>query len=854
MKNKLWKGLLVFLIVVSFFMAIGTLVISFKWINKSFPGFLLYNNQMISQTTLPNWYDKDNPQFNFLDKVIAVDGYKVDSSLEVSEIISNKQPGQSVQILLLRNNEFIHSEVTVKKFTLSDYMQTFGIQLFVGLVILLTGLFVFRLKPDLLSSHIILLLCISLGNWFIIDVNYLTSYSFIYDLNYSYMFQVFVPAFFVLLAFVFPEPKKYFVKRYWIAFIPILFSLALFLVQLFYRNDQIIWPMLDTIVWISTAVGALFLTFSLSWDYFKAKNLLFKKRAQVGLLGTLIGFFAPAALGVLIITYGYENISLLTIPVLFFPISLAYAIVKHKLFDIHVIIQKALVYGLSSGAVAAIFILPIFLFNLMFSTENLWKNPVYLLFLSIALVFVVNPLQNIVQRFIDTIFFRKKIDYAKTFTQFGDKLSSLLSMEEISSELMYTINKSLFVEKAFLFIKNKETGNYLLNSTIPQGEDMAQESSQKIEGKNILVEFLYGDQKEIFVEDVITEKKYAERRIGLLKTFADYSSSLIVPLFFKSDLLGILFLGNKKSGQMFTTEEIIFAKTIANQGAISLENSFSFELVQDYADEVEEKNKQLKNVQAQLIQAEKMSAIGHLASGIAHEIRNPLNIIEGARYYLSSLFSNGSEDGVAQEYLEYIQNEVIRTNRLIDSLLDFSKFKESNIENININNVIENVLILSRKQLSDSNIKIKKNLDEKLPILKGDSNQLWQVVINLLMNSVQAINSIPNMDVDGEIVVESGIYSKSDNDQQDHLYLKVMDNGCGIREKDLSSIFDPFYTNKPEGTGLGLSVSYKIVESHSGSMLVTSEVGIGTSFMVELPVINRFSGEEVNGQKENLNS
>ena len=157
-----------------------------------------------------------------------------------------------------------------------------------------------------------------------------------------------------------------------------------------------------------------------------------------------------------------------------------------------------------------------------------------------------------------------------------------------------------------------------------------------------------------------------------------------------------------------------------------------------------------------LIQAEKMSAIGHLASGIAHEIRNPLNIIEGARYYLSSLFSNGSDNGVAQEYLEYIQNEVIRTNRLIDSLLDFSKFQESNIENININNVIENVLILSRKQLSDSNIKIKKNLDDKLPTLKGDSNQLWQVVINLLMNSVQAINSVQEKNGEGEIVVESG--------------------------------------------------------------------------------------------------
>ena len=477
--------------------------------------------------------------------------------------------------------------------------------------------------------------------------------------------------------------------------------------------------------------------------------------------------------------------------------------------------------------------------------------------LSVTVILIVNPLKNLVQKFVDNIFFRKQYDYPSTISEFTDTLSSLLSINEISNELMNMIGKTLIVDRGYLFVANKETGLFNLTTTIPS-EFLEQDISNlnKIESDHTLIEFLYKNSEEIFLEDVIVENQYAQKRIDILKTFADYNVSLIIPLFFKTDLLGILLLSNKKSGQVYTNEDINFIRTISNQVAISIENSISFELVQGYANEVEEKNKQLKNVQAQLIQAEKMSAIGHLASGIAHEIRNPLNIIEGARYYLSSLFSNEKDNKnvVAQEYLEYIQNEVIRTNRLIDSLLDFSKFQETNIENININNVIENVLILSRKQLTDSNIKLKKNLDDKLPTLKGDSNQLWQVIINLLMNSVQAINSNPNINGGGEIVVESGMYSKSENNYIDHLYLKVMDNGCGIKEKDLSSIFDPFYTNKPDGTGLGLSVSYKIVEAHSGSMLVTSEEGIGTSFMVELPVINQFSGEAVNGQKENLNS
>ena len=315
-------------------------------------------------------------------------------------------------------------------------------------------------------------------------------------------------------------------------------------------------------------------------------------------------------------------------------------------------------------------------------------------------------------------------------------------------------------------------------------------------------------------------------------------------------MLGFLVLGDKKSGQLYTSEDVTFLKTMVNQTAIAIENSFSFELVQDYADELEGKNEELKNVQGQLVQAEKMSAIGHLASGIAHEIRNPLNIIEGARYYLSSMLTNGSENTVAHEYLEYIQNEVIRTNKLIDSMLDFSKFSRNNVEEIRINNVIENVLVLSRKQLSDFKVKIIKNYREGIPTFRGNSNQLWQVVINLLMNSMQSMSS------DGEVVLETGSYAKNEPPYGEFIFFKVIDNGSGISESDLSQVFDPFFTKKADGTGLGLSVSYKIIESHGGNMLVSSEVGIGTCFMVEIPVDNEYSGQVVteNDKEENLNS
>lgn len=665
LKIKLDRLILLSLVVVSIVLSINSFIQSTKFINKNFPGFLIFNSLIVSQYALKDWSVKSHYNVKSYDKLVQVNGVNVKNSKEFYDILNSRPTGTKFKYKFLRADSEIETTIPTSLFTPSHYLQIFIVEFLAGFIILFTGILVYYLKPYLISSKILLLLCICLGNWFINDFDYVTTYSVFYNFNISYLFQIFTPSFLIILAFVFPEPKKIVEKKYWLFSIPIIYSLSLFISQFFYRHNHIIWQQLDSVVWFSIVVSTLFVVFSLISSYSKATNILSKQRVKIALLVSPLGVLIPSVLALMSVYFGYENMNMLTVPVLFFPLFLGYAIIKHK------IVNKALVYSFSSGAVAALFILSIFLFNLFYSTGNLWRNPIYLLGLSVAVVLAINPLQNFIQKAVDTIFFRKKYNYRASVAKFGDVLSSIVSISGIADHLMYLIGKSLFVESGDVFILNKNSGDYESASSIPPRKA----DSVKVfpDQTTTLFDFLFKEKKEIFREDIIAEAKYAPYRTELLKNFDDLKAAIIFPLFFKNEMLGFLIVGDKKSKQMYTSEDLSFLKTITNQTSVAIKNSFAFKLVQDFADELEHKNEELKNIQERLVQAEKMSSIGHLAAGVAHEIRNPLNIIEGARYCLALKIKNGSENAVANEYLERIQNEVAKTNELIDSVLNFSR-------------------------------------------------------------------------------------------------------------------------------------------------------------------------------------
>lgn len=241
-------------------------------------------------------------------------------------------------------------------------------------------------------------------------------------------------------------------------------------------------------------------------------------------------------------------------------------------------------------------------------------------------------------------------------------------------------------------------------------------------------------------------------------------------------------------------------------------------------EKVEQRSRQLKKIQAQLMQSEKLTSLGRLASGVAHEINGPLT---GILTFSHQMMRKLKDHPELQQELELIVKEATRASAVVRGLLDFSREAQPQKRPCNINDLVLHTLSLIEGQAVFRGIQILKNLDPQVPLVLLDANQVQQVFINIVLNSADAMP-------EGGILTITTQATPGDAQVQ----VQFADTGVGIPEKDLHRIFDPFFTTKGDkrGTGLGLAVSYGIIERHHGQIEVQSEEGKGTTFTVKLPL------------------
>jgi len=243
-------------------------------------------------------------------------------------------------------------------------------------------------------------------------------------------------------------------------------------------------------------------------------------------------------------------------------------------------------------------------------------------------------------------------------------------------------------------------------------------------------------------------------------------------------------------------------------------------------EELENALKNLKKAQNQLFQADKMASLGIMASGVAHEINNPLNFIKAGAFGITQYFENNLKEHwpKVSALINGMNTGIDRTANIVTSLNHYSRQNDSKTNNCNIHSIIDNCLLILQNQIKDR-ILVVKNYTNKTYTLMGNEGKLHQAILNVLSNSVQAV---PNK---GKIKITTKLLKKS-------IKIIITDTGKGIKSKDLDKIFDPFFTTKEvgKGTGLGLSITYNIIEEHRGKIEIDSVLEKGTEVNIELPI------------------
>ena len=440
---------------------------------------------------------------------------------------------------------------------------------------------------------------------------------------------------------------------------------------------------------------------------------------------------------------------------------------------------------------------------------------------------------------------KRRIFDLYTIFDISRKLNSSLDPNALLEEMLLTLIRQLEIKGAAIFIQKdpnqKELSIFKIRGIgLERNPDFAQ---FKFTQDGDLLRLLLFEEGPLFLDEIrahikkgspdlvmTSSRGNSSRRLPFrvdlqgepvwtvplkeIKVLEALQCELCIPLISKNQIRGILNLAEKISNLPFTDADLEFLSILTSQFTSAVESAILYESQKNM-------NLELRRTQKQLIQSEKLAALGQLSASIAHEINNPLGIMKN---YLSILSASVKKDDPNQSNLKIVKEEVDRVARIVKSLLDFCRPKSESMSTLDMAEIINQTVSLAEKQFLKRNIVIKRSLPQNLPKVKGFDDEIKQVFLNLLMNSK---DSMPH----------GGKISISAQQNEDTVEIEFSDTGCGIPEGNISRIFEPFFTTKErgKGTGLGLWICYGIIHRHGGTIVAKRE-DKGTSFLITLPI------------------
>jgi two-component system NtrC family sensor kinase len=864
------------------------------------------------------------------DVLLAVDGEEVMRPTRLESVLAGRRPGSRLTYKLLREEERRALDVVLMPLPRGDVSAFYYLSL-AGFFCLVVGTVVLLRRPlDRASLHFYAV-CVLF--FFLYSTSYTGKLSALDWVLFwaDSLAALFLPVVFLHFCLTFPE-RRLRTQRMWV--VPALYMPALVVTGAAAMSHALLasgeepgalWGIVEAIDRAEPLYFAAFLTLAVAVlldSYRRTRGLIARRQVKWLLWGTAAGVFPFLAFYALPFSLGREPGLALQLagygPLALIPLSLAYAVVRHRLMDVELIFRRALGFVL---AVAVIVGLALFTVGV---TDAIWEEPhatLIALLSALVVVLLFTPVKARIQETLDRLFYRERYSSRKALVRLSEEMNADLDLERTSERLLEGIGAALGLREMALFLPG--VGGDLLPFRT-RGVPRAGDARPGIAAGSALLSRLSAGQP-------VDVEQAAPEHPGL----AASGLAWLFPCRVKGEVIAALGVGRKDGLDPLNSEEVDTLKTLAAQAATAIMNGRLFRSLHEKAEELRGLKEYNENIlesldsgivvldlegrvarwnraieallgrprsevlgqaldavfpeaflealrgalvlgdheeiahiyklhlpsadgrslivnvsvapfqaapgerhgtililddvtarvrlEEQLQHTEKMASVGLLAAGVAHEVNTPL---AGISSYTQLLRGQLDQGDPRQQVLEKIEKQSFRAAKIINSLLNFSRSSGTEFERVDVNKALLDVLSLVEHQLEGSKIRLRRELSEGVPPVRGNENRVQQVFFNLVLNARDAMPS------GGWLTLRT--YADGDT-----VVVEVGDTGHGIKREHLRRIYDPFFTTKGigKGTGLGLSVSYGIVQELGGAIFVESAPGQGTTFQVALPAL-----------------
>lgn len=683
------------------------------------------------------------------------------------------------------------------------------------------------------------------------------------------------------------------------------------------------------LVYIASALGLGLLLVAHSYKVIESP--IERKRLKWLIGGTTLGVLPFIAIYVPLFVLDITRsplIDLAVLPLLLVPLAFGYAVVAFRLWDVEVILKRALSYVVAALAVLAVYQGTAWGLGALLDDLDSQLPQTGALVATLLAAFLFAPLRDRVNEILDRLYYKERYRSRRELLDFGRELNTELDLGQVIELLVQRVKDMVAVSRVVVLLKEEEGERLRLvppGSSMADGPPLSSQFSAFLTSALASRDFLYVDDMAGLIEEFPGDRELLDEE----------DLAYFLPVMVKGEVLGLLALGRTLSGDYLSSEDLRILQMLTSHAGLAIDNALLYRQAQQRATEFERLKNYNENIvesinvgvmvldidgrvrswnecleelhgvaredamartlrdlfpssflatleqarrrveeareplasayqvalqtrddqdkvvnlsvaplvgdegrygtviivddvteqtelESQLRQSDRLASVGLLAAGVAHEVNTPL---AGISSYVQMLQRKLPDNDPRRAILEKIEKQTFRASRIVNNLLNFSRQQASDMQGVDMNDVVAETLTLAELPLKKRNVKVDTDLDDHLPAVWGDTGKLQQVLMNLMLN---ARDSMPD---GGELRI-------STSSRDGEVIIEVADSGTGIPAEAIHKIYDPFFSTKGtgKGTGLGLSVTYGIVQEHRGTITVRSNEGEGTCFRVALPV------------------